>query len=278
MRPELLGVVLPPTSNNDAVACAPATPRAEITVPTTESGHTILFVLYSLYSELNPHCFLSVAAPADQMFFHPEPWCHIFISCWQTKMTSKRKHLIEPKILAYSSWCRIAFGALPFSLIPWFSFPASGIMKQDVLPAGMFVKNPSKKFAVKHNKLLERVRPTKVQKKYKMSSWRKKELAERERLANEREEGAKAWREWLERKQFTNKNIDPMTMFLVHGPAPPPEAPNGETFTESELDSSPESDEDDERDWCGDDDTASSCCTDCDDDEETKEDDARIVN
>ena len=118
-------------------------------------------------------------------------------------------------------------------------------MKQDVLPASLFVKNPSLKFVKKHEKLVQRVHPMKQSPKpYKMSAGLRKHLEKREKEAKDAEDGIFGWKKWLLTKQIYNENIDPAVMYQVHGPAPPLEAPNGETFTESELESCGSEEED----------------------------------
>ena len=97
----------------------------------------------------------------------------------------------------------------------------------------------------KHKKLCDKVenRNKPVQCKGTPAWKKKKDKEERERIERNRE-GSERWAEWLRVKGIVgNGNINPLQMFLVYGPAPALEAPNGDLYYDGELDSSSSSDD-----------------------------------
>ena len=99
----------------------------------------------------------------------------------------------------------------------------------------------------KHKKLCDRVdnRNKPIQCKGTPAWKKKKDREERERIERNRE-GSEKWAEWLRVKGIVgNGNINPLQMFLVYGPAPPLEAPNGDLYYDGELDSSSSSEDGD---------------------------------
>ena len=120
-------------------------------------------------------------------------------------------------------------------------------MKQGLIPASTFVKQPSRKFCKKHQKLEEKLSNKPVASKRKgPSGWLKKQIKERERKESEKRKGEEAWAKWLDANGHgENENIKPAQMLAVWGEAPPIESPGGDTLTNSDMGESSSGDDED---------------------------------
>ena len=111
--------------------------------------------------------------------------------------------------------------------------------KQSLLPAHLFVKCPSRKFQRKHQKLVDKFEDRPQPVTLKIPAWKKKKMKQEEAKKKEEDEGAQAWDEFLE-EHCPNHIHSGRVMFLVNGRKKPTWRPNGEQYTESELDTSTE--------------------------------------
>ena len=110
--------------------------------------------------------------------------------------------------------------------------------KQSLLPLYAFVKEPSKKMARKHQRLVKKAENQPKPKKRGMSGWLKKQIRQRQEEEEKKQRGADTWREWLRVKEMDKPHIDPVLLFQAYGEAPPLEAPNGHPIYPEDLDTS----------------------------------------